>query len=65
LNPRYGASSASAKEGYAVLVTTDSNVRYQQNLERRRIAIAVPSTPSWRRLQQAIAYKPRRDDRAD
>jgi hypothetical protein len=42
-----------AKEGYAVLVTTDSNLRYQQNLERRSIAIVVLSTPSWPRIQRA------------
>jgi len=38
-----------------VLVTTDSNLRYQQNLANRRIAIVVLSTPSWPRLQRASA----------
>ncbi|HEX8011999.1 MAG TPA: hypothetical protein VF814_13850 [Casimicrobiaceae bacterium] len=37
---------AAEKEGYAVFVTTDANLRYQQNLERRRIAVVVLSTPS-------------------
>ena len=46
---------AAEKDGYAVLVTTDSNLRYQQNLERRRIAIVVLSTPSWPRIQRASA----------
>jgi hypothetical protein len=46
---------AAEKEGYVVLVTTDSNLRYQQNLERRRIAVVVLSTPSWPRLQRASA----------
>ena len=46
---------AAEKEGYAVLVTTDSSLRYQQNLANRRIAIVVLSTPSWPRLQRASA----------
>ena len=39
---------AAEKEGYAVLLTTDSNLKHQQNLELRRIAIVVLSTPSQR-----------------
>ena len=39
---------AADKEGYAVLLTTDSNLKHQQNLELRRIAIVVLSTPSQR-----------------
>jgi hypothetical protein len=46
---------AAEKEGFAVLVTTDSNLQYQQNLRSRRIAIVVLSTPSWPRIQRAIA----------
>jgi hypothetical protein len=46
---------AAEKEGYAVLLTTDSNLKYQQNLEHRRIAIVVLSTPSWPRIQRASA----------
>ncbi len=33
--------------GFDVLVTTDKNIRYQQNLEGRRIAVVVLSTPQW------------------
>ena len=40
--------------GFDVLVTTDMNLRYQQNLTGRRIAIVVLSTPSWPRIQHAI-----------
>ena len=43
------------KQGIEVLVTTDSNLKYQQNLKSRRIAIVVLSTPSWLRIQRAIA----------
>ena len=46
---------AADKEGYAVLLTTDSNLKHQQNLELRRIAIVVLSTPSWPRIQRANA----------
>ena len=44
---------AAENEGYAVLVTTNSNLKHQQNLQLRRIAIVVLSTPSWPRLQRA------------
>jgi len=42
------------KEGFEVLLTTDLNLRYQQNLQSRRIAIIALSTPSWPRIQRAI-----------
>jgi hypothetical protein len=41
------------REAFDVLVTTDTNLRYQQNLSKRRIAIVVLSTPSWPRIRQA------------
>jgi hypothetical protein len=41
-------------EGFDVLVTTDSNLRYQQNLTDRRISIVVLSTTSWPRIQHAL-----------
>ena len=46
---------AAERAGFAVLVTTDLNLRYQQNLSSRRIAIVVLSTPSWPRVQRASA----------
>ena len=33
--------------GFDVLVTADKNMRYQQNLTGRRIALVVLSTPQW------------------
>lgn len=39
-------------EGFEVFVTTDRNLRYQQNLASRRIAILVLATTSWPRIQQ-------------
>ena len=41
-------------EGFAVLVTTDSNVKYQQNLASRRIAIVVLTSTSWPRIQRVV-----------
>lgn len=45
---------AAESNGFHVLVTTDTNLRYQQNLKGRRVAIVVLSTPSWPRIQRAI-----------
>ena len=41
------------KEGFAVLVTTDANLKYQQNLASRQIAIVVLGTTSWPRMRRA------------
>jgi hypothetical protein len=38
--------------GFAVLVTTDQNLRYQQNLKDRRIAVVVLMSASWPRIAQ-------------
>jgi predicted nuclease of predicted toxin-antitoxin system len=46
--------SAAEREGYAVLVTTDSNLKYQQNLRGRSLGIVVLLSTSWPRIQQAI-----------
>ena len=35
------------REGFDVLLTADQNMRYQQNLKGRKIAIVVLSTPQW------------------
>jgi len=41
------------QQGYELLITTDTNLRYQQNLEDRAIAILVLSTTSWPRIKAA------------
>lgn len=43
------------REGYEVLVTTDTNLRHQQNLAARRLAIVVLLSTSWPRIQRALA----------
>src|SRR5271169_3562615 len=39
------------RAGFDLLVTADNNMRYQQNLTGRRIALVVLSTPQWPRVQ--------------
>jgi hypothetical protein len=39
------------KAGFDVLLTADNNMRYQQNLTDRKIALVVLSTPQWPRVQ--------------
>lgn len=53
--------AAAEQAGYDLFVTTDQNLRYQQNLAARRLAILVLRTTSWpkirphvRRIQDAI-----------
>jgi len=46
--------NAAEEEGFEVFVTTDSNLKYQQNLQSRRIAIIMLTTTSWPRIRQAI-----------
>ena len=42
------------RHGFEVLVTTDQNLKYQQNLASRKIAIVVLSTTSWPRIQTVL-----------
>jgi hypothetical protein len=44
-----------AEEAFDVFVTTDQNLRYQQNLAGRRLAILVLPTTSWPRLRPHAA----------
>ena len=39
---------------FEVLVTTDTQLKYQQNLARRQIAIVVLTTTSWPRIKAAV-----------
>src|SRR5436853_520336 len=38
---------AAERAGFDVVVTADKNMRYQQNLAGRRIALVVLGTPQW------------------
>ena len=46
---------AAEREGFALLVTTDSNLRYQQILGARSLAFVVLLSTSWPRIQRAIS----------
>ena len=46
--------TAAETDGFDVFVTTDKNLRYQQNLAVRRIAVVVLSTTSWPIIQTAL-----------
>jgi hypothetical protein len=43
--------AAAELAGFQVLVTTDTNLRYQQNLAARTIAIVILGTTSWPRIK--------------
>jgi hypothetical protein len=43
------------RAGFEVLLTADKNIRYQQNLVERRIALVVLSTPQWPLVRLHIA----------
>jgi hypothetical protein len=47
--------TAAESEGFEVFVTTDTNLKYQQDLAARRIAIVVLGTTSWPRIRAAAA----------
>jgi predicted nuclease of predicted toxin-antitoxin system len=42
-------------EGFDVLITTDQNLRYQQNLSGRRISVLVLLTTNWPRIKKDTA----------
>lgn len=43
------------RAGFEVFLTADKNIRYQQNLAGRRIAVVVLSTPQWPPVRLRIA----------
>jgi hypothetical protein len=44
--------AAAERLGFRALITADSNLRYQQNLTRRAIAIVALGTNHWRTISQ-------------
>ena len=43
--------AAAENQGFDVFITTDTNLKYQQNLNARQIAIVVLGTTSWPRIK--------------
>jgi len=46
--------TAAENAGYELFITTDRNLKYQQNLNKRMIAILVLLSTSWPRIQEKI-----------
>lgn len=46
--------SAAEADGFEAIITTDQNLRYQQNLAERRMAILVLMTTDWRRIHTHV-----------
>ena len=46
--------SEAEQHGYEIFITTDRNLKYQQNLSEREIAIVVLLSTSWPRIQLKI-----------
>jgi len=51
----HGELLAAAETAFDVLITTDQNLRFQQNLAGRRVAIVVLPTTSWPRILEHVA----------
>jgi hypothetical protein len=49
-----GALLAAAEKVFEAFITTDKNLRYQQNLSGRRLAILVLPTTSWPEIQKHL-----------
>ncbi len=47
---------AAERAGFDAIVTTDQNLRYQQNLAQRRLAILVLLTTDWRLIKLHTGY---------
>jgi hypothetical protein len=52
---RNGELLKAAEANFEVFVTTDRNLRYQQNLGGRRLAILILPTTSWPRIREHAA----------
>lgn len=44
--------AAAELAGFEVFVTTDKNLRYQQNITGRRLAVVILGTTSWPRIER-------------
>jgi hypothetical protein len=51
--------------GFEVFLTTDKNIRYQQNMTGRTIAVVVIGVQQWPALQPQVAARRRRRQRRD
>jgi len=54
-NLQNGDLLRAAEAAFDLLITTDQNLRYQQNLTGRSVAILVLPTTSWPKIQARLA----------
>ena len=47
--------AAAEQAGFHVMITTDQNLKYQQNLSQRKLGIIVLKTTSWPRIRNSIS----------
>jgi hypothetical protein len=47
---------AAEEAGFDLLLTTDKNIRYQQNLQQRKIAIVVLGRARWRLIKPVLVH---------
>lgn len=48
--------AAAEAAGFEAFITTDKNLRYQQNLVGRTLAVVVLQTTSWPRLRRSLPH---------
>ena len=48
--------TAAESAGFEAIITTDQNLRYQQNLAGRQLAVLVLQTTDWRLISQYTSY---------
>jgi predicted nuclease of predicted toxin-antitoxin system len=46
--------SAAETDGYDLIVTTDQNLKYQQNLANRKIGVVILMSTSWPRIREHV-----------
>lgn len=46
--------NAAEEAGYQIFITTDQNLRYQQNLGQRKIAVVILLSTSWPRIRLRV-----------
>lgn len=54
-NLENGALLAAAENSFDLFITTDQQLRYQQNLTGRKLSILVLTTTSWPRIKEHVS----------
>jgi predicted nuclease of predicted toxin-antitoxin system len=54
-NLENGALLAAAEDSFDLFITTDQQLRYQQNLAGRKLSVLVLTTTSWPRIKEHVS----------